>query len=208
MTEEVVEPVVTDPGSAEPVVKEPIGDVRFKNDVLKFKNEAKVLRDENEALKQAGKDAEINKLKEKEDWKAASNEWETRALESEKKQKDNYDSFLEHEKRTAIEQEALKMGIKPAYLKFLHTESSSVEVETTSAGNVNVNGAKEHVEDFKSKYSEAFKGTSVPNISGANPQINPGKSYSAKSVLDLQKTDKTKYAEVMLKVRKGEIKLK
>lgn len=209
--EAVVETPVTKEGgdASKVVVEETREEVRYKNDLLKFKQDAKVLKEENETLKEQKKNDEINKLKEKDEWQTVATQWEERALQSEQKEKNNFKAYLEDKKRAAVEQEALKLKIKPNFMHFLHAEAQDgVEVETTSAGNVIINGAKNFVEDFKNKYSAAFDENKIPFINTANPQVGNEKTYSASDLLKLEKEDKGKYRELMTKVVKGEIKLK
>jgi len=182
--------------------KKPSGAVNFyKEQAKKFKQENEVIKQEQAELAQKLSQMEESSLREAENYKEL---WEREKQQREDAQ-DRLSSFqqgfLTDKKLTAIETEAIKAGIDLNYVDFVKKDNSSfVKVETTSEGNVNVLGAKEYVEDFKTKFPAMFKSHGGPNVNTATAQESSGpKEYSPAQLLKLSREKPAEYKKIMAK---------
>lgn len=179
------------------------GEEKYKNDLIRFKKEAREAMELAEQLKTKLKEKENATLIEKEQYKELWEQEKQRAAEYENKITEFKQSYLEDKKRSAIEKEAIKLGIKPNYLRFVYSEAGdSVEIETTSAGNINVLGAKEFMESFRESNPDLFKNEKAPYTNNARPQMNTGKTLTPMEIIKLQKKDPKAYNEYMNKMTK------
>ena len=184
----------------EPVVqetkKETEGESRYKNDLVRFKKEARESQEAVQKLQDQLKSQESQALEEKSNYKELWEREKEKSVTLETKIGDFQGAFLEDKKRSAIEREAIKLGIKSNYMKFVLADAGdNVEVETTSAGNINILGAKEYVEQFKEKNIDLFKNENAPYINNARPEHNKGAKLSPMEIVRLQKTDPQAYKE-------------
>jgi hypothetical protein len=102
-------------------------------------------------------------------------------------------------KMGAIKNEAAKLGIRDEAIDDLdHYDTSSVIVETTDQGNLNVLGAREFVESLKISKSYLFQDMSAPKVNNGAPQVETErKKLTPMQVVELQKKDPAAYKAYM-----------
>lgn len=160
----VVDPnIVVDPlNPTLPIVDD--GNDRIKKDMLKYKDEAAILRAQVDKMKLDGH-------KEKEDWKTVAEHHESRSKDFETKFNGLKDSLIQERKISALTIEAQKHGINPASLSDLELlDFDEVSVETTGTGKILVSGQDRAIAKLKTLRPHWFT-TSVPNINPANPNV-------------------------------------
>lgn len=119
-------------------------------------------------------------------------------LEESNIQKDN--NISTYVKMSEIKKEALKAGIKAEAIDDLDfIDKGIVTVETTSSGNISVNGAKELIQSLKESKNHWFTEKGAPNVNNANPEAGGSGELTVTEILALQKKDPAKYKEVMAK---------
>lgn len=175
-------------------------DRRAQHDFLRFKQEAKELREQNLKLQEQLKMKEESVLQEKQSYKELYERKSQEVDEYKGKLSEQQNTFFNSLKNQEIEKQALKLGIRSEALEDIRTlDQNSVLLETTSQGHVNVLGATEFVEDLKKKRPYWFKQQGAPMINTGNPSYSGEKEMSASDILKLQKTDPAKYREIMMK---------
>jgi len=141
---------------------------RFKNDMNRWKDEARKNADELKKLKDQD-------LKEKENWKEFAQAKEKEADDWKTKYNTQNNAILERAKVSKVREEALKLGLVETAVDDLETlELKDVIVEFTSTGRTSVIGAKAAAERIKSIRPHWFSENKVPNVNGSMPQVKPG----------------------------------
>ncbi len=198
---ENVDPTNVDPGdkSQEPVEKP--GENKYKEDMFRFKREAREAQQREAELADRIKQLEEDKLKTASNYKELY-EKKNEEVETLRKEKDNdRNVFFNFQKVQAVERAALEQGIRKEALEDLKLmDTEMVEIETTDRGSVNIHGASEFVEKLKASRPYWFKEQGPPNVNTGNPNFNQGKALSYSDILKLQKTDPAKYAAEMKKL--------
>lgn len=139
-----------------------------KADLHKFKEEARILREEKEAAK-------ANELKAQEKWKEFGTAKEQEAADWRKKYETLSTSHLERTKIEAVKAQCKALGLIDAAADDLEAmEFKDVVVETTSTGRVNVIGAKGAAERMKSLRPHWFQSTTQPPVNTKIPSANNG----------------------------------
>lgn len=166
---------------------------------LKFyKEQLEAERKEREKIAQELNDIKTQKLKEQNNWKDLYEQTEKKANEYKEKLSSISTALVQDKMQTAIEKEALALGILPSALEDLDLlDKSMVEVETTSTGKVNFNNVKEFVESIRVKKPHWFGAHQDPNINNKRPGDFKKVDLSAEEILDLQTKDPKKYNELM-----------
>lgn len=193
--EQVEQPVVQDENAK--VLEE------FKKDFFKVKEERNQLAEKLQSYEERLTQAEQEKLKEQNKWQELAQLREKEANEFKEKYSGLQRAVVDEKKYSAIEKAALKKGVDPEYLAFVRDSvSSEVDIETTSAGNVNILGADESIEVFLSKYPKFKVKGDAPNINNGNPSLDLNdKRLSPKEILELQKKDPGAYASYIRKAK-------
>jgi hypothetical protein len=143
-------------------------------------------------------DEKTNKMKENQQWKELYEQEKAKREDMEYTSQRNNEVYINTNKTSAVKQEALKMGIRPEAIDDLEDlDKSTLEVETTSMGNMNVIGAKEYVENLKLRKPHWFTDSTPPKYNNANPNGNIPKPKTAADILKLQKTDPDAYNKAM-----------
>lgn len=193
--EENTQPTESTEQVAEQPPVETKGQERHKSDLAKYKEQAKVLAEENAKLAKAKAELEEQTLKEKSNYKALweRSEAEKKALLTKVETIDR--QYVDEKKTSLLEREALSLGLDPKHMDYLkYKVQDAVQVEYTSLGNINVLGAKDAVEEFRMNHPELFKTNSRPNINSSNPgSVANAKVLSPNELLDLQKKDPQAY---------------
>ena len=172
----------------------------YKEQTEKLKRELEAARIEKlEAQKRLG-EIEEAKLREQNQWKELAEKFK-KEKESVAGEFDTFkDYFVKEKKYSAIQQEAIKAGIREEALNDLSLLDSSdtVQIETTSTGKVNVLGTKEFVENLKTIRPHWFKNATPPRINTASPEYSAEKKeLSVSDILKLQKTNPVEYNRIM-----------
>ena len=130
------------------------------------------------------------KLQEKEDYKQLWENERQKREQAELKSKELSQTVFHNFKRSAIREEAAKAGILPSAIEDLDLlDTTSVEVETTDKGHINVLGAKEFVELYKERKPHWFKPVGAPTINNGRPtDTSASNQLSAADIVKLQKT--------------------
>jgi seryl-tRNA synthetase len=152
-------------------------------DMHRFKEEAKRLQSEVEQMKE-------EKLKASKDWEALYTKRDAEAKEAQAEAARIKNSFLAERKFSAVKEAALKAGIRAEALEDLAlVDKSSVQVEATSTGRVNVLGVSTFVEQLKATRPHWF-GTGAPSVNTTTPGVTQGKKVEMKDILQAEKKAK------------------
>lgn len=182
-----------------------------KNDMLKFKADARKREQELEAVNRKIKELELAGHRAKEDYKAMYEDAEGRAKDFEGKYKDMKDAVVNSTKWSAVSSELVSLGLNQAALRAAERliEFDDIEVEYTSQGRINVLNAKEFCEKFKSLHPYMFVKGGNPGVNTQTPQvIAPGK-VTMDQVLELEKQFyKTRTPEAKQKYEKALLAMK
>lgn len=171
----------------------------YKEDMFKYKKSLRAEKEQRLELESRLREIENRSLEEKQEYKSLWESEKKRAEEASQKAERIQSNYLNGVKRTAIEQEALKLGITENSLEFLNVNTDMVELETTSTGNVNVLGASDYVESFKTRHPNLFKTNKAPNVHHGIPEMNKPKELSNTQILELQRTNPAEYRAIMKK---------
>ena len=173
------------------------GPEKYRHDMLRYKEELRAEREAREAIEAQLKAEEMKRLEKERNFEELYRKAREEADKYKKSAVEVKESYLNGLRSSAVETELSKLGIKAEYLAFAHQalDDGLVEVETTSAGNVNVLGAREFAEDFKSKYPDLFRQLGRPAVNTSNPGQSSGKAWSPAELVELQRTDPAKYKE-------------
>lgn len=184
---EVVEPGIETPAEIAEVPKKNSGSNFYKEKLSKYEQENAELRNQMETI-------QSKNLEEKENFKQLWELEKQRRVEAEEKATSVAQNYFNGLKMSAIEQEALKLGVRTEALEdFSRLDTGMVEVETTDMGNANVLGAKEFVETIKERKPHWFKTGTAPNINNANPAMAKEKKLSGYELAELQEKDPVAY---------------
>jgi hypothetical protein len=127
--------------------------------------------------------------------------WETekqKREEAEGKAKQIQTSYVNGLKMSAIKEQALKLGIVEQAVDDLGLlDTSMVQTEFTTSGNVNIIGAQEFVEHIKNQRPFWFKGNTPPTVNNQAGNSAPPKDLSAHEILKMQKENPDAYAAYM-----------
>lgn len=175
-------------------------DKRVQQDMLRYKKEFKAAEERNLQLQNQIKAMEERSLAEKSNYKELyerkNEELNTLRAERENDQRLFFDSV----KISAVEKEAIKMGIRPEALEDIkRLGQDGVMIETTSTGNLNVLGVEEFVTDLKRNRPFWFKDQGAPTINNGSPGYREEKPLSGLEMLKLQRENPQKYKELMMK---------
>ncbi len=154
---------------------------RALDDMKKFKARAKELEDKEKAQETA-------RLKEANDWKTLAEKRENEAKEASERAERIQESYIGDRKYSSILSEANKLNLRPEAVADLEgLDLSSVQVETTNTGKINVLGAKEFAERLKTLKPHWFadKGTTRVN-SGSTGVRDSGEPITAKQLLEAE----------------------
>jgi hypothetical protein len=173
------------------------GDERLQHalrDMHRFKEEAKKAKAELDAVKEA-------KLKEQNDWKALYDKRDQEAKEAAERETKLKNSFMGHQKYSAVKDAAIKAGIRDVSdLSLMPLDD--VQVETTSTGNINILGADLFVEKLKASRPHWF-GSKTPDVNTGTPGVTGGaKPLTMADVMKAENVakstgDYTKYEAVL-----------
>jgi len=175
-------------------------DRRAKHDFLRFKHEARELREQNEKLMKQLEETKSSHLEQNQQFKELWEREKTKRLEVEEQNNQSKKAFFNTLKSKEIEKEAMRLGIRQEALEDLSLLSSDeVIVEATSQGNLNIVGAQEFAEKIKQTRPYWFQQKAAANVNSGQPGYQGPKSYSAAELLKLEKENPAKYREEMAK---------
>lgn len=212
MSEEVVNQEPKPEVNSVPEVK-PEAYEQIKSDMFRYKTQLKDAQ-----VKQAEYEAKLKEFEELKDQNLADNNnfkelWEKqkqRADENEVKYKDLQGALVENEKLSVIEKAALSAGLSKKAVEDLRLlDTSSVVVESTSTGRLNVLGHDEFVNELKQSRPHWFNDSKPPVVNNSTGSYHTGdsKSVTMKELGELEKSNKPKYRDMMLKLKRKEINL-
>ena len=174
-----------------------------KNDMFKFKREAQ----EKEA-KLAEMQAKLEELEKKglegsQQYKQLYENEANKRKELEGKYSELSTSLVKREKFSAVEQAAIKAGIRDLS-DIDGFDFEGVEIETTNTGRYRVIGAEDWIEGLKKNKPHWFKDASVANINNSTGNFDnkAPKKLSATEILELQKKDPEAYKKYMASIFK------
>jgi hypothetical protein len=174
-----------------------------KNDMFKFKREAQ----EKEA-KLAEMQAKLEELEKKglegsQQYKQLYENEANKRKELEGKYSELSTSLVKREKFSAVEQAAIKAGIRDLS-DIEGFDFEGVEIETTNTGRYRVIGAEDWIEGLKKNKPHWFKDASVANINNSTGNFDnkAPKKLSATEILELQKKDPEAYKKYMASIFK------
>jgi DNA repair ATPase RecN len=176
---------------------------QYKNDMFKFKREARDMAEKNEALAKKIQEIENAKLESQGEYRKLYEEQLQKTEQYESKYKDVLGKVVEDKKVSAVRELAMKRNIRPEALEDLNMiDMSGVIVETTDQGRYSVLGADSFVEKLQSAKPHWFTDSKAPNVNNGTGDFDgKEKTYSSSEVLELQKKDPAKYREIMTKQR-------
>lgn len=156
--------------------------LRVKNDMHKFKEDARKLQEELENKR-------IGAMKEKQDWEGIAKAKEQEAADFKEKYDGLSRSLVENAKHSALKNAALKSGILDQSLSDLELlDFAEVHVETTTTGKILVSGAENAIESLKKRRPHWF-GTKPASVNPSSPEtFTP--SNGRVSMEDLGKLEK------------------
>jgi hypothetical protein len=173
---------------------------RAQHDFLRFKHEARELKEQNAKLQRAIEEQKENQMRQQEQWKELYEREKEKSSALQSRNDEIQNSFFGSLKSKEIEREAVKLGIRSEALRDLDIlDTSYVITETTSQGNVNIVGAAEFVERLKQDRPYWFQQKTNTNINSGNPTFDGPKKYSASDLLQLQKENPAEYQKQMQK---------
>ena len=163
-----------------------------------YKEKVAKLESENIKLRGAIDEREKKSLLETENYKVLyEGEAEKRQVAEAEKDK-VINSFKIDRKQSAIKEEAIKLGIRDEAINDINFfDSESVIIETTDQGNLNIIGAKEHVEKLKTDKPYMFKDSIPPNINNGAPVGSGSTEWSASKILEMERTKPAEYNKYM-----------
>lgn len=201
MTDQVNEPV-NEP--IEPVAEptpepQPSNEAdKLKNDLFKFKRQAREANERLAKLEAERKEAEEKSLAGQQKYK----ELYEKAAQERDEFKNSLTSLktglVDNEIKATVRQEALKQGLNPEFTDFLDVfDMSDVDYETTSSGKVIVNNAKDWVQGVKELKPSLFFKNDAPKVNNGGGGEPVKKFYTPTEVLEIQQKDPKLYAELM-----------
>ena len=179
---------------------------RYKQDLLEQKAANKKLQDEIASLRQDRENDRISKMKEQERFKELADEYESKARQAEEDNRNLRNAVMNDKKLSAVQQAAMKLGIRKEALVDLDMLSlDTVEIETTSTGRVNVLNADHFAENLKIQKPHWF-GRRSSNFNTSEPEVVTGGSVTMdmikKAEQEYKKTgDSTKYQALLMKYK-------
>ena len=175
----------------------------YKEELGKTRNVVSDLQSQNEKLIKDLETQKTSKLEEQSNYKELWENAERKRQEAEEKSNKIQTQYVSDLKRSAIEKEAIKLGINKSALNDINLLKGEmdnfVQIETTSTGNINVLGSSEFVENLKETRPHWFTDGKAPTFNNAIPQHTTNKEMTPSDILALQKKDPTKYNEIMRK---------
>jgi len=156
-------------------------------------------RQEKEKLAKQIEEMQTNQLQEKENFKQLWQNEKQKREAAENKLDGVTREHVNYLKTSAIKTEAMKLGIRPEAMEDLNMlDTSMVEIETTSTGNVNILGAKEFIDGLKEKKPFWFNKGNPPIINNAMPEGGAAKKkYTGAELEDLREKDPSAYKKYM-----------
>jgi hypothetical protein len=155
--------------------------LRALQDLKRFKEEAKTLKEQ----QQAAKEAEMRKNQE---WEALAKQKEEEAKAARTDAEKLKANVLNDRKYTALREHATKLGLRQEALSDLDmVDLSDIEVEYTSTGRVNVQGADRAAEKLKAMKPHWFGSKTPPNVDTTDLRVNPGATVTVKQLQEAQK---------------------
>lgn len=198
MTDEVNQPVAEEELLAEPKVENSIPE-EFKQDLFKWKSQAREREKQLEALQEKLKSFEETRLAEKEDYKSLYERTKEEKLLLDNKLKQNTQAFVNNTKMSKVKEYALQNGIRKEALDDLEMlDLEDVIIETTNTGRMDVIGADDFVSRIKDQKPHWFESRRAPSVNNNPSDYRPNNgTISVSELLELQKTDPAKYRDYM-----------
>lgn len=138
---------------------------KVMQDMHKYK---KALRE----IEAGKKQAELQSLKEKQEWQKVAEIKEKEAMEAREQKEKLTKAVVTDKKMSAIREAAMKAGILDSALDDIELLNwNDVEVETTSSGRINVLGAEDGVKRLKTLKPHWF-GKSTSKVNSKIPDVN------------------------------------
>lgn len=168
----------TNPQNATEVTTETVDKAEFQKVLNQMHEQKKRAKD----LEARLKEAEISKLKEQQNWQQIAELKEKEAQEISTKYTALSENLVLDKKFAAVKEAALKQGILPSAIDDLEMiDLSSVVVEKTSTGRINVLGAEQLVSGLKLKKAHWFE-TKGSRINPETPGVISPKSVGWEEV--------------------------
>lgn len=163
-------------------------------DVQKFKKAAQDALTELETLRKQAKEAEDQKLQEKNEFKTLYERTKSENEDLQKQFKSLKGSLVITEKMNAVKSAARKAGIMDTAESDLELlDLDGVEIESTSLGRINVLGAEEYVAELKRKRPHWFGSKSAPKVnSGGAGTVTAGQTITPDQVVRAEQDGKKK----------------
>lgn len=174
---------------------------RAKSDMHKYKREASEFKNQLEQLQSKLNEMETKGLENKQEYKTLYEQEKQRRSEIETSFSQFKTGVITDKKRDAVEKFAIKAGLRDTS-DLDGFDFDGVELETTSSGKFNVNGADTWVENLKAHKPHWFKDNKPADINnnfGNSGEPNKPKVLGARELLDLQKKDPDAYRAYMNK---------
>jgi hypothetical protein len=156
---------------------------RALDDMHKFKSRASDLESKLNAI-------EEERLREKQDFKALADKYKAEAEANGGKLREVNALIERSQKFSTLERVAVEAGIRPEAIDDLESlDLKDLQLETTSNGRFMVNGAKEFVDDLKSRKPHWFRKDKLPTVNpGGGGAKAPGDGkVTPRDVLDAEK---------------------
>lgn len=191
---QIQEPVTTETQPA------PQPEVVEKAEFEKIAKQAAKMKAELEKAKAALEADKIARMKEQNQWKELAEAREREAMEHKSKAEQIQQSYLNEKKFGALHSAVSKLNILPEALSDLDMlDLSSLEIETTSTGKINVLGADKFAERLKAMKPHWFQNKQPPAINGATQTVqDTAAPVTADAALKALKAGKTEeYQRIM-----------
>ena len=179
----------------------------YKQQLSDYRSALESERSERERLAQEIESLKNQNLESKSNYKELWEREKERAAQAVQRAEAIETSYIDDLKRSALQTEAAKLGLKENYSNFL--DISKISVERTDHGNAHVLGVSSYLEDFKQQYPDMFKQQSAPIVNTGTPTNYTPQStqITTKEIVRLQKEDKDGYYDAMEKIRSNKLKL-
>jgi transcription termination factor NusB len=186
------------PQSEETKAENPIPE-EFKQDLYKWKSQAREKDAKLQELQGKIKSLEEKQLAEKEDYKSLYERVKQEKEELHNKLNQTGETFVNTQKMSKVKEFALQQGIRKEALDDLDMlDLEDIIVETTNTGRMSVVGADDFVSRLKNEKPHWFETRRAPSVNNNPSDFKPGGgSISPSELLELQKNDPAKYKEYM-----------
>lgn len=180
---------------------------KLVHDLHKYKSQVTEFEQKLQRLEQEKKQAEVERMKSNEEWKKLAEIREHEAKEAQQKYQSMSQSVAFDKKYSAVREAALKAGIRKEALDDLELlDLSTVELETTSTGRVNVLGADDCVDRLKVTRPHWF-GKRSAHLNSETPDTVAGQGVTYSDVLKAEKKaketgDSAPYQKIVLQYKK------